>query len=106
MISEKISQRAPSFITVHAYTKSPKETYKKIISALKLPLGGIVVFIDMNMHIFTELGRSFKTFLKYNYLIVLYSCYWFTENVKHGIEHDIDSTYGDIRHSWNLQQIL
>ena len=28
------------------------------------------------------------------------------KNVKHGIEHDIDSTYGDIRRSRNLQQIL
>ena len=27
------------------------------------------------------------------------------KNVKHGIEHDVDSAYGDIRLSWNLQQI-
>ena len=27
------------------------------------------------------------------------------KNVKHGIEHDIDSTYGNIRHSWNSQEI-
>ena len=27
------------------------------------------------------------------------------KNVRHGIGHDIDSAYGDIRLSWNLQQI-
>ena len=55
------------------------------------------------MYILTEGGRSFKTLLKENYAIALDSCYLFTivthllKNVKHGIEHDIDSTFGDIK---------
>ena len=49
------------------------------------------------MYILTEGGRSFKTLLKESYVIVLDSCYLFTKNVKHGIKHDIDSTYGDTR---------
>ena len=53
----------------------------------------------MSMYILTEAGRSFKTFLKENYAVALGSCYLFTKNVKQGFEHDIDSTYGDIRHS-------
>ena len=36
-----------------------------------------VVFTDMNRYILTE-GRNFKTFLKANYAIVLYSCYLLT----------------------------
>ena len=50
------------------------------------------------MYILKEAGRSFKTFLKENYALALDSCYLFT-NVKKGTEHDIDSTYRDIRHS-------
>ena len=38
----------------------------KIFSVLKLPLCGLVVFIDMKTFILTEEGRSFKTFLKEN----------------------------------------
>ena len=49
------------------------------------------------MYILTEGGRSFKTLFKENYAIALDSCYLFTKNVKHEIEHDIDSAYGDIR---------
>ena len=50
---------------------------QKILSALKLILCGVVVFIDMNTH--TEVGMSFKTFLKENYSIALDSCYLFTK---------------------------
>ena len=49
------------------------------------------------LYIFTERGRSFKILFKENYAIALDSCYLFTKNVKNGIEHDIDSAYGDIR---------
>ena len=38
------------------------------------------------MYILTEGGWSFKTVVTY-----------LLKNVKHGIEHDIDSTYGDSR---------
>ena len=58
------------------------------------------------MYILTEEGRSFKTLLKENYAIALDSVVtYLLKNVKHGIEHDIDSTFGDIRLSRNLQQI-
>ena len=49
------------------------------------------------MYILREGSRGFKTLLKANHTVALDSCYLFTKNVKHGIEHDIDSTYGDIR---------
>ena len=45
-----------------------------MLSALKLPSCGLLILIDMNRYILTE-GRNFKTFLKANYAIVLYSCY-------------------------------
>ena len=50
---------------------------QKILSALKLILCGLVVFIDMNTD--TEVGRSFKTFLEEDYAIALDSCYLFTK---------------------------
>ena len=58
---------------------------------------GLAVFIDMNTYILTEGSRSFKTFLTENYAFALDSC--LLKNIKHGIGHDIDGTYGDIRHS-------
>ena len=66
-----------------------------ILSAHKLSLFGLVVFIDINTYILTE-GRNFKRFLKENYAIVLSSCYLFTYllNVENGIERDIASAYG------------
>ena len=64
---------------MHAYyAKSlTQRGIQKILSALKLILCGVVVFIDMNTH--TEVGMSFKTFLKENYSIALDSCYLFTK---------------------------
>ena len=41
------------------------------------------------MSTYTEVGISFKTFLKENYAIAFDSYYLFTKNVKHEIEHDI-----------------
>ena len=66
---------------VHGCTKSLKETHKNFFSALKLPLCGLVVFIDMNMYILTEKAWSFKTFFKGNYAIALDSCYLFTKKM-------------------------
>ena len=43
------------------------------------------------MYKLTEGDRSFKILFKENYAIALDSCYLFTKNVKHGIEHDLDS---------------
>ena len=72
MISEKISQGAHFFTVVHAFTKSLSEVYKLILC-------GPVVFIDMNTY--TEVGMSFKTFLRENYAIALDSCYLFTKKM-------------------------
>ena len=47
--------------------------------------------------------------LKERYAVALDSCYIFSKNVKHGIEHDVDSAYGvciHYRHSWTLWHIL
>ena len=51
---------------------------------LKLPLCGLVAFknyinLHVNTYLLTEGGRSFKTFLGKNYIIVLDSCYLFTK---------------------------
>ena len=48
-----------------------------MISALKLPLCGLVVLTDMDTYILIEGGRIFKTFLKENYAIALDSCFLF-----------------------------
>ena len=50
-----------------------------VLSALKIPLCGLVIFIAVStIWILTEV-RSFKTFLKENYAIALDSCYLFTK---------------------------
>ena len=68
MISEKkISQDARFITVVHACTESLNKAYKKFSQPFKLPLCGLVVFIDMNehcMYILTEGGGSFKTLWK------------------------------------------
>ena len=51
---KKISQGACFFTVVHGCTKSLKEPYKKIYSALKLPLYGLAVVIDMNTGIYIQ----------------------------------------------------
>ena len=63
---------------VHAYLHQKSQRgIQKIISALKLILCGLVVFIDMNTY--AEVSMSFRTFLKENYRIALDSCYLFTK---------------------------
>ena len=49
-----------------------------IVSVPKLPLCGLVVFIDMNTYILTG-GKNLKIFLQENYTIVLDNCYLFTK---------------------------
>ena len=44
------------------------------------------------MKVLAKEGRSFKAFLKEKYAIALDNCNLFTKNVKHGTEHDIDTT--------------
>ena len=75
MISEKNIIRC-TFVHRGAcmYQKSQRGI-QKILSALKLPLCGLVIFIDRNMNILTEGSRSLKTFMKENYAIAFNSCY-------------------------------
>ena len=73
------------------HQKSQQGTQFPTLSALKIPSCGLDLFIDMNTYIITE-GRNFKAILKENYAMTLDSCYLF--NVEHGIEYDVDSTYG------------
>ena len=47
-ISDKILQGARFFAVVHGMHQKSQQGIKKIYSALKLPLCGLVVFIDMN----------------------------------------------------------
>ena len=51
-----------------------------VLSVLKLPSYGLVVFTDMNTYILTE-GRDFKTFLKENYAVALENYYLFAKRV-------------------------
>ena len=77
MISEKNITRRTFLHRGACIHQKSQQGIQKIISALKLILCGLVVFIDMNTY--TEVGRNFKTFLKENYAIALGSCYLFTE---------------------------
>ena len=59
---------------------------------------GLVIFIDVTWtrnYLLKEAGVLKHSWT--NYAIALDNCYLFTKNY-YGIEHDIDSTYGDIRH--------
>ena len=85
MISEKTMTKC-AFIhrgDGHMHQKShQKRLTKNLCSRIsnsfnpqKLPSYGLVIFIDMNMYLFTE-GRNFNTFLKENYAIALDVCYF------------------------------
>ena len=66
-----------------------------VLSALKLPPCGLVVFIDMTTYI--TKGKNFKAFLAENYAIALALLWidvtYLLKNVEHGIEH-VDGAYG------------
>ena len=80
--------RGARFFTVYAWhlksqqvgTQKNCETELLILSVLKLPLHGQIVFIDINTFILTE-GWNFKKFLKENYAVALDNCYIFTKKV-------------------------
>ena len=79
-----------------------------IFLPLKLRSCKVVVFIDMNLYICSE-GRNFKTFFEENYAItVVESCYLFTKKM---LKMELNlilillMRFGNIRYSWNLQQI-
>ena len=52
-----------------------KKMYNKFYNSFS---PGLVVFIDMSLHILTE-GRNFKTFFKESYVAVWDSCYLITK---------------------------
>ena len=63
-----------------------------------------MVFIDMTTYLRKEVGvskHSWKKIIQLLWTVVSY----LLKNVKYEIEHNISSTYGDIRHMWKLQQI-
>ena len=88
---------------VHACTKSLNKVYSPLnytSQPFKLLLCGLVVFIDMNttcIYLQKEAGVSKHYLKKIMQLLWTVVTYLYTKNVKHGIEHDIDSAYGDIR---------
>ena len=79
IFEKDISQSVPFFhhggVRMHQ-----KSQVFSILSTLTNYLCGLVVFIDMNMYIFTE-GRKFKILLKETYSVVLDSCYLFNKKM-------------------------
>ena len=66
-------------VLLHGFWKTYHEVRVfPILSALKLPLYWVLVFIDMKTYILIE-GRNSKTYLKVNYAITLDSCHLFTQ---------------------------
>ena len=71
---------------VQACTKSQQSIQKNYVSefpilpALKLPLCGLVVFVDMNTYILIE-GKNFKTFLQENDVIAMDHSMYFLAKV-------------------------
>ena len=55
------------------------------------------MYLNVNMCLLTEEGRSFKTFLKENYGIALDNCYLFTKKMLN-MELKMTSTYGYIKY--------
>ena len=49
------------------------KTFEKVVNQ-KLPLRGLLVFIDISTYILTE-SRSLKTFLKENYAVTFGGCF-------------------------------
>ena len=108
MISEKKKQKKTRSRFLHRgaciHHKSLNEAYKFFFSALKLLLCGLVVLTDMSAYLQKEAGVSKHSWKKIIQLLWTVLSY-LLENVKYEIKHNINSTCGDIRHLWNLQQI-
>ena len=107
---KKVSQGARNFsLWGNPAPKVSTKYTKNCVSALKLPSCGLVVFIGMNMYTLTK-GRNFKTFLRENYAVARGSCYLFTKKTLLNMELNIIlivlMVFANIKHSWNLQQIL
>ena len=105
MISEKKNHKAQVSSPWCMHTPQTfQRGIQKNFSALKLLLCGLVVFIDMNTYFQKEAGvseHSWKKIIQLLWTVVSY----LLKKVKYEIEHNINSTYRDIRHLWKLQQI-
>ena len=76
MISEKNTKR---YMLLH-HGACMHQKSQQGIQPFKLPLCGLVVFIDeRDMYKLTEGGRSFKTLFKENHTVAFDSCYLFTK---------------------------
>ena len=88
-------------------TKNLNKACTKFSQSFKLPICGLVVFINMNtkcINLQKKAGVSKHYWKKIMQLLWTVSTY-LLKNVNHGIENDIDSNYGDIGLFWHLQQI-
>ena len=102
---KKGSQGSRFFTVVHACTKSLNEPYKKFFQPLNyLYVDQQFLLIWTRIDLKKDAGVSKHPCGKIMQVLWIVVSY-FLKNVKHRIEHDIDSIYGDIRHFWNLQQI-
>ena len=96
---KKISKGARFFTVVHARTKCLNEAHTKFFQLLNYTFKWTSDFYWYeHVYIQKESGvskHSWKKTMQLLWTVVTY----LLKNVKQGIEHDIDSTYGDIRHS-------
>ena len=102
-----LKKGARFFTAVHACTKNLNKACTKFSQSFKLPICGLVVFINMNtkcINLQKKAGVSKHYWKKIMQLLWTVSTY-LLKNVNHGIENDIDSNYGDIGLFWHLQQI-
>ena len=84
---------------MHQKSQQGIQPCKLPLSPLNCLLCGVVVFIDMNatcIYLQKEAEVS-KHYLKKIMQLLWTAVTYFLKNVKHGIEHMIDSAYGDIR---------
>ena len=96
MISEKKYHKRCTFLH-HGACMHQKS--QQGIQRFKLPLCGLVIFTDMNtyMYILIQKEAGVSKHLKKIMQLLWTAVTYLLKNVKHGIEHDIDSAYRDIR---------
>ena len=107
MISEKNITRCTFLHRGVCMHQKSQQCIPKIISVLKITFMWTSGFnwYENYMDILTKGRRSFKNAWKKTMQLLWTTVTYLLKNDEHGIEHDIDSTYGDIRLSWNLHQI-
>ena len=80
---------------MHTPQMSQRGIQKNFFSAPKLLLCGLRVFTDMNIYLQKEAGVSKHSLKKIIHLLPIVVSY-LLKNDKYEIEHNINSTYGDI----------